>query len=798
MFKSFLKVAFRNIFRNKIYSSINIVGLGIGIAGSLLILVYVVNQLSYESMNKNRSQIVRVAVKLGSGGSSVTLAGAMPPLGPAAASELPEVKAAVRFRVDRDASISVGHRTFTESGFFFADSNVFNVFTFPLVAGNKTTALDDPSSIVISENIAQKYFGDADPLGKTLVYDKNHDFTVTGVMKNVPENTMLRPELIAPYSRAIEIQHIPNAWGTFGEDYTYLYLRPGADVAKLPGELEQLLVSHTSKAMEKLLAFEVVPLSQIHFTPGMMGELGPTVTMSSVNLFSMVAILVLIVACLNFVNLSTARSMQRSKEVGLRKVVGAGRSGLMLQFFGESLVMTLLSLALALLIFELAAPSLYGFFNVEALANSYLNTYSFAVLAGVVLFVAAVAGIYPAVFLSRYAPVDSLRGTGNPGSPGAVLRKGLVVAQFAIAVFLIISTAAIYKQIDFMRNSDLGFNKSGVILVDLPESPAVLADKYPVLKQAFSSVPGVRIVSGGNTFPGFSWYETQSVELKGTPESNSMIQTIAVGQGYLPALGLKLIEGRNFSERYSTDSSSAVILNRSAVRYLGIKDPIGAEVYIPSGEPGKNRLMKVIGVIKDFHVASFQKKMGPLLLYIGPQDFKYIALKVDNPSSTKIIAALESKWREVLPGAGFNYSFLSEKYDSLYKSEDKIDSLISIFTLMAVLIGCMGMFGLVSYSAARRTKEIGVRKVLGASVSGIVSLLSREFAGWVVMSNIIAWPVAYYIMNRWLADFAYRVNIGISLFVASGVIALLVALLTVSSVAIKAATVNPVESLRYE
>lgn len=329
MFKSFLKVAFRNLLRNKVHSSINIGGLGIGIAGSLLILVYVVNQLSYESMNKNRNQIVRVAVKLGSGGSSVTLAGAMPALGPAAASELPEVKAAVRFRVDRDAGISAGNRTFTESGFFFADSDVFNVFTFPLVAGNKATALDDPSSIVISQNIAHKYFGDSDPIGKVLVYDRKHDFTVTGVMENIPENTMLRPELIAPYSRAVEIQHIPNTWGTFGSDYTYLYLMHGADPAKLPGQLEQLLVSRTSKGMEKIFSFKVVPLSQIHFTPGMMGELGPTVSMSSVNLFSLVAILVLVVACLNFVNLSTARSMQRSKEVGLRKVVGAGRSGIL-------------------------------------------------------------------------------------------------------------------------------------------------------------------------------------------------------------------------------------------------------------------------------------------------------------------------------------------------------------------------------------------------------------------------------------------------------------------------------------
>ncbi len=799
MISNYLKVALRNLMRHKTFSIVNIAGLGIGIAGSLLILVYVVNQLSYDSTQKNRSHIVRASVILGRGGSSMTLAAAMPPLGPAAAAELPEVKAAVRFRVDRSAVISAGNKEFTESAFFFADSNVFNVFTFPLVSGNRANALDDPSSIVISQSIAHKYFGDTDPIGKTLVYDKKYDFTVTGVMKDVPENTMLRPEFIASYSRAVEVQKIENSWGSLGADYTYLYLRRKASVVKLPSELEQLFIRNTNKTMGSLISFTVVPLSEIHFRPGMMGELGPTVNITSMNLFSMIAFLVLIVACLNFINLSTARSMQRSKEVGLRKVVGAGRAGLVWQFFGESLIVTLLSLIIAVVIFELIAPSLYSFFNAEALVRSYLNAYSFVALLAVVVFVAVVAGIYPAVFLSRYSPVDSLRGATTPGSAGATLRKVLVVAQFAIAVFLLISTAVIFKQINFMRNSDLGFKKNGVVVLNLPESSSAVIDKYAVLKQAFNLIPGVQDVSGAGSLPAFSWYQVQDVHLQGEPETKySMIQTIAVDYDYLRTLHLELLQGRDFSRRFPTDSDNAILLNQSAVQYLELKNPIGAEVYIPSEVPGKSRIMKVIGVVKDFHVTSFQKRMGPLLLYMSPANFKYIALRIDQPQSSRIISALRSAWEKILPGTSFDYSFLSQTYDDLYRSDDKVGSLVSIFASLAVLIGCMGLFGLVSYSVERRTKEIGIRKVLGASISMIVALLSKDFTKWVLMANVIAWPAAYYVTNNWLANFAYRTSVGIWVFVLSGVAALLVALVTVGSVGIKAATANPVEALRYE
>jgi putative ABC transport system permease protein len=799
MIKNYIRVALRSIFRNKLHSFINIAGLGIGIAVSLLILVYVVDQLSYESMHENRANIVRVSVILGSGGSSMTLAGAMSALAPAASSELPEVKAAVRFRADRKAEITLGNRKFTERNFFFADSNVLNVFTFPLIAGNKATALNNPSSIVISEATARKYFGNDDPIGKSLTYNNKYNFAVSAVMKDVPWNTMLRPELIAPYSRATEIQNTVPSWTKFGSDYTYLYLRDRTSRDKLPVELEQLLVRNTNRAMASLLSFKVIPLSDIYFTSGMTGELGPTGNISYVYMFSLAAVLVLVIACLNFISLSTARSLCRSKEVGLRKLLGAKRVNLLWQFFGESLVATLLSLLVAVFIFEMVNPLLYGYFDMEELARSYLNTNFFAVLFGILLFVAMAAGIYPAVFLSRFAPVDSLRGTRMPGSPASILRKVLVVTQFAIAVFLLSGTAVIFKQLNFMRNSDLGFNKNGVVVVNFPELQKKVQEKYPVIKQTFQSIPGVLDVSGAYTLPGINNYETQSVSLKGSTESEySMIQAVAVDYDYIRTLGLKLLQGRNFSRRFAADSGEAIILNESAVRYLDLQNPIGVEVNIPSEVQGKTRTVKVIGVIKDFHIASFQKEIGPLFLYINPKNFYTIGLRIDQAQSPGIVSALNSAWGEILPEAGFDYSYLAQTYDNLYKSDERTGHLFSIFAFLAILIGCMGLFGLASHLVELRTKEIGVRKVLGASIPGIVILLSKEFARWVLIANVVAWPLAYYVMNNWLKNFAYRTDMSVWIFIASGALALIIALLTVSSHAIKAATANPVESLRYE
>ena len=696
MFSNYLKVAIRNLTKHKAYSFINIVGLAIGITGSLLILVYVANQLSYESMHENRGHIYRASVEFGSGQSTIKMAGAFPALGPAAAAEIPDVIAAVRLKNVPNAIMTVGNKQFKEEHFFFADSNIFSVFTFPLLRGNKNTALADPTSLVISEKTAKKYFGDSDPMGKSMFFNGTHEFIITAVMKDVPPTTMIRCELIAPYSRGMEIDRPSLPWMQWGEDFTYFYLKEGVSIPHLQKQLRELYTRHTNPTMGALMNFTLLPLSDIYFKSDAMGELEPTGNLTSLYLFSSIAILVLLIACLNFVNLSTARSMRRAKEVGLRKVLGAHRGKLIMQFFGESLLITLFAVLLSLILFELFNPLLYDYFNIQLPESSFLSLKFYGVLTSTLLFVSLIAGVYPAVFLSKFQPVDSLKGTHVTGIAGSGLRRLLVTSQFAITTFLIIGTTTIYKQLNFMRHSDLGFDKANVLTVQYPISDKGMAEKYPVIKQAFQSVPGVVDVSGSYTLPGINSKETQSVQLKGhTGKDFSMLQAIGVDYSFIPTLGLKTVQGRNFSEQLSSDRDASIILNETAVQELGLTNPIGTEVYLPAPD-NQHRLATIIGVVRDFHITSFRKKIEPIFLYINPARYYNIALKVDSRNTAGITAALKAQWLRVLPDKEFDCSPLDQTYESLYRSDERTASLFSLFSSLSIFIACMGLGGLVS------------------------------------------------------------------------------------------------------
>lgn len=796
MLRNYLKTTYKLIRKDKVYSVINVAGLAIGIVGSLLILVYVAGQLSYESMHKNRNNIVRVSVKFGSGNGTMNLAGAMSALGPAATAQIPEVRSAVRFRLDRKAQIKVGDKKFVEQRFFFADSNVFNVFTFPLVEGNKKFALKDPSSIVISQAIAKKYFGDADPIGKKIIYDNKYTFVVSGVMKNVPKNTMLRCQLIAPFSRILKIKNLQPTWNSFGSTYTYLFLKKGTSISNLHKKLRALLEQNTNKQFASMLHFIILPLKDIYLKSHAMGELEPTGNLTAIYLFTSFAFLVLVIACLNFINLSTVKSLHRSKEVGVRKVMGARRRNLIVQFFAESLIITLISVVISLLIFMLANPLLNNYFNVQLSVNPF-KTYSFyIILLGVIAFVSLFSGTYPAVFLSKFNPIDSIKSFKTPGFSHTVLRKFLVVVQFAITIFLIIGTATVYKQLHFMRNSDLGFNKKNVIIVNFPVSKKRIQNKYPVMKQAFQSISGVTDVSGAYSLPGVNNKEVESVRIKGAPgKVYNMLQSNAVDYNFIPMLGLKILKGRNFSRQYATDKSQAIILNETAVKDLGLRHPVGAEVFLPGN---KEIPAKVIGVVNDFHIASFHKKIEPLFLYVNRKNYYHIALKINPKYKNSIVASLKKEWQNILPGIQFNYSFLSQTYDNLYESDAKSGSLFTLFSFLSILIACMGLFGLVSYSTEVRQKEIGIRKVNGATVLEIVGLLIKEFVKWVGIAFVLATPIAYYALPKWLQNFAYKTSLSWWIFVLAGLGIMLIAMGTVSWQTFTAARKNPVESLRYE
>lgn len=797
MLKNYLKVTARNLIRNKLFSVINITGLSLGIAGSLLMLVYVSNQLSYESMHKNADKIVRVSAGFGKGESAMKLAGAMPGIGPAAAQEIPEVRASVRFRRAYNPKITVGDKTFTEDNFFYADSNVFKVFTFPFLEGDELRALNTPSSIVISKSTAEKYFGASDAIGKTIVLNKKYNFTVTGIIKDVPANTYLRCDLIAPYSKAMEIDKITNIWGSWGEDYTYLYLRTAISPENLTKKLKQVLANHTNKNFADYMGLYVLPLRDIYLESDMRGELGPTGNIKSIYIFSSIALLLLLIACLNFINLSTAKSMRRSREVGLRKVLGANRVSLFKQFWGESLIITLVAVAVSLIFFEFLNPVLFKYFDVNISGVNYFNRDFFYILAGITIFVSLVAGLYPALFLSRYKPVDSLKGIKTPGSSSVNLRKVLVVLQFSISIFLLIGTAAIYKQLHFMMNSNAGFQKKDVFVLNYPASQEGAADRYQVLRNEFMSVKGVEDVSGVYTLPGSHNMEKQSFRLKGEPKEKGLtMQASGVDFNFIQTLGIKIMEGRNFSVKYGTDKDNSIIINETAVKKLGLKNPVGTEVFVPRN--GAEYKVTIIGVIKDFHTASFHEKIEPLFLYINPKRFYNIAVKIEPGYVKSALAGLKEKFRDVMPNRSFSYQSLTEQYNSLYESDEKTGSLIMIFALLSVIVATMGLFGLSSFATEVRMKEIGIRKVLGADIFNISLLLSKDFTRWVLVANLIAWPAAYYAVSKWLDDFAYRTDMGIWIYLLASVVALLISIITISFQSLKAANANPVKTLRYE
>ncbi|HKI79053.1 MAG TPA: ABC transporter permease [Ignavibacteriaceae bacterium] len=798
MLKNYIKIAFRNLSKNKLYSFINITGLSIGIAGSLLIMVYIANQLSYESMHKNADNIVRVSAGFGNGTNTMKLAGAMPGIGPAAVEEIPEVKASVRFRKASNASIKVGDRKFTESNFFFADSNIFKVFTFPFIEGEVNNVLVDPNSIVISSEIAHKYFGDQDAIGKTIIFADKYNFKVTGVIQNVPANTYLKCDFIAPYSKAIQIFNINSPWMSWGEDYTYLYLKDNISQDELIKKLNTVLVKHTNDNFAKMLNFYTLPLRDIYLKSDMMGELGPTGNIKSIYIFSSIALLLLIIACLNFINLSTARSLRRSKEVGLRKVLGASRPGLFKQFWGESVIITLISVLISLIFFEFLNPVLFKYFDINISGINYFDTNFFMILAGIIIFVSLVAGIYPALFLSKYKPVDSLKGIKTPGSSGVNLRKALVVLQFSISIFLLIGTAAIYKQLQFMLNSDPGFDKKDILVVSYPASTEGAADKYTVLKNEFMSIPGVKNVSGVYSLPGANNKESQTFRLKGQPKDEGQtMRASGVDYDFIQTLGIDLAAGRNFSKEYRTDAENSIIINKTAVEKLGLKNPVGTEVYIPGGN-GIQRLVKIIGVVKDFHLSSFHILIEPLFLYINPDRYYNIAVKIDPKYSKQIIPSLQESFKKVIPDKSFSYETLNEQYSSMYQSDEKDGTLFLIFTILSVIVASMGLFGLASFAIEVRMKEIGIRKVLGADMFSISFLLSKDFSKWVLISNLIAFPVAYYAISKWLDDFAYKTEMGIWIYILAAFIALFISVLTISFQSIKAANTNPVKTLRYE
>ncbi len=798
MFRNYIKIAIRQLRKHKGFSIINVSGLALGMTACLLMLMFVVNETSYDNFHFNKDRIFRVITDWGKEGSRMKFAGAMPAIAPTLNEEVPEVEAAARVQHINNAVVRDANKaSVNETRVFYVDPEIFDILNWRLLKGDKPSVLDEPYSVVLSYKIGRKYYGSDDALGQTLTIN-DKPYKITGVMKDLPANTHLNCEILVSYQTLHALGKYPEKpWNVWGDTFNYIRLKENVSVANIHEKLNSLLIRNAGDWYRGRMDLIPQPLSAIHWDNESRGDLGPKGNYLYVYLFLSASILVLLIACFNFMNLSTSRYVDRMKEVGVRKVVGANRRQLIHQFLVESTLVALLAAAIGIYLFILLNKSLYALLNIEFVVGSshMLSLYGIIVL--LVCVVGLVAGGYPAFFLSRFRPVDIIK-SGLWGVKNKLsFRYALVVLQFGISILLIVGTLVVYRQLDYMKNSDLGFDKEDVLLVQFPWGNDEVKQKYTVLRDELLKNPNVLSVSGAYTVPGVNSQFQMGVRKAGDdPEKTVTLQALPADYGYVNSMGLELIEGRNLSRDYALDGRESALLNQTALKVLGLENPIGAKLLIPGNQAMKE--MTVVGVVRDFHVQSLHNKINPMIIFIEAQMYAMMAVKIRPTNSETTIQSLKEDWKSVLPFAGFNYRYMEDAYHSFYKTEEKSWKLITIFTGLALLVSCLGLFGLASFMTSKRLKEIGIRKVLGATAGGITVLLSRQFTQWVVVSNIIAWPIAYYLLSQWLENFAYRMDLGFAPFLVSGAVALSIAILTVSFQAIKAALANPVESLRYE
>lgn len=792
MFKNYFKIAFRNFLRNKTGSIINILGLTIGLASSILILLYIKFELSYDNFHKDADRIYRVYIQqpqnlfMGTDKFNATPA----PLVPAMKEEIPGVEYASRL-VFASGYVKYGNRRFQERKFYLADPDFFHVFSFPLISGDPETLLNDPYSIVITSKIASKYFGEENPVGKYLNFqlrDESLDLKVTGVLEDIPDNSHFFFDFIGHFelTKKIWSNTSLNNWGECSF-HTYIKLHQGVD----PSEIENTLVDIVKRyrGKENKDRYFLQQTTDIHLFGHINFELGSNSSVQTVYIFGSIAFFILLIACFNYMNLTTAQSSKRSREVGIRKVVGSNRRQLVFQFLGESVIMSVLALLLALIIAEIFLPS----FNI--FINRNLKLYSgdgsiFLLFISVTIIVGLISGSYPAMFLSKFQPINAIKGEVSGTKFSAVLRDVLVLVQFIISISLMICTSIIYRQLHYIKNKNLGFETEHILTI--PIGSDNIRNNYKILKNEFISNPQIVGVTASGYLP--SSIRSQSdFEYEGMGNNKKgMAFKADVDFDFIDFYGIKLLEGTNFSESAGTDSISSYIINETAVKKLGWADPIGKSLSF------KGEKARIIGVVKDFHFNPLYLKIQPVVLRYNPSKCRILSIKIRPDNIKNTISYIEETLNKYTPDTPFVYAFLDEKIDATYKDEVRLGQMINFFTILAVLIACLGLYGLATFVAEQKIKEIGIRKVFGASSSGIVYLVSQKFIKWVLLANIIAWPFAWFAMNRWLEGFAYRINISFWTFMVSTVVALLIAFATVLYQSLKTANSNPVDSLKYE
>ncbi len=808
MLKNYLLIAVRNLRKHKGYAFVNLSGFALGIACCLLIVLFVQDELSYDRFHEQADQIYRVAIREVTPTSDALYPLTPYPLAATLVTDFPDVIHATRLRRRFTDAVGYGDKLFDETRIHRADSNFFEVFQLPFLQGHPKTALKNPSSVVITASIARKYFGGDDPMGKVLDFKDgitySTPYTVTGVIEDVPRQSHFDFDFLLSWRRLGDERRVRQSWFGYGV-YTYFVLdaqrRPEDLEAKFPDMLRryggpQIEEGRGLSFDEHLAAgngyhYFLQPLTDIHLHSNMGWEIEPNGSITYVYLFMVIALFILLLACVNYMNLATARSARRASEIGMRKVMGSNRRQLIAQILTESVLMTGLAFVVALVLVEGMKPA-FNAFTGKALEVGYFSTgYVVPALLGGVLVIGILAGSYPAFFLSAFRPVVVLKGAGRSGASRTVLRNGLVVFQFVVSMALLVGTFVVQGQMDFMLNKKLGFEKEHVVVM---EKAWALGEQRAAFKQEVQNHPGVVGFSAAGSVPGGSYAEVLLAPGDAARSEQHNVSVVWADHDYVQTLGLAIAQGRSFDEALASDSM-AVVVNEALVRVMGFGDgPLGQHIRTPNG----HTLYPIIGVVKDFHFQSLHEEIQPFAYFIAEGTTGRAAVRIRSDGVPATLAYLEQTWETFVPDKPFSYSFLEDDIAALYRAEEQTRTLFGIFSLLAIVIACLGLFGLSAFIAEQRTKEMGLRKVLGASVGGLVLLLSKDFVKLVGLAFVVATPLAYFAMHRWLESFAYRTEISWWIFLVAGLLALAMALLTVGYQAGRAALADPVRSLRYE
>jgi putative ABC transport system permease protein len=797
MLKNYLKIAWRNVHKHKGYSLMNITGLAVGMACCFMIFLYVHHELSYDRYHKDSDRIYRIAMDIRAETDNRLFASISPMVAPALIDNYPQVEIAARVMPWRGVLVKRDNISFYEDRSMFADQELFDIFTIPFIVGNPQDALTRPMALVISQKMAHKYFGTENPLGKTLNINNQLDMEVTGVVADSPENTHLKYDLIVSL-KLIERQPFMTNWH-MTTAYTYLKLKPAADVDAFSRQVSRLadpFVGESLASAGRVYHYFLQPVPSIHLNSHLRFEIEASGNPVYLYIFSVVGLFILLIACLNFINLTTAWSVTRAREVGIRKVVGANRRQLINQFLGESMLMTLTALFIAIGLLRLSLPTINHLAGSVISFSILLNQTLLLVLFGVAVFVGLASGIYPAFVISRFKPVATVKGASLKGRRHPLLRSVLVAVQFSISIFLVIGTLVVYKQLNFMQNKHLGFDKEQKLVLPLRGALSI-NNNYETIKNEFLTQSSVTGVTFSSNVPGRG---ASNFNIRLLGEENDKSQDMFhwyFDDDFIAEYGIEIIAGRGFQKNMSTDVEGAFLINNAALKAFGWSTPeeaIGKRLETGNG----GRVNPIIGVTADFHYRGLQQIVEPLIIEFLPGHFQYMTVSINTDNLDETLALVESQWKELFPANPYQSFFLDADFDSQYRSEKQAGQISGVFTFLGLFIACLGLLGLASFTAKQRTKEIGIRKVMGASVGRIAIMLGKEFVKWVLLSCIIACPIAYWAAEKWLHHFAYRMDLNAWIFILSCLAAVAISALTVSYQSVKAATANPVDSLRYE